>query len=376
MRFNVNKTKSKSGCGLRTFGASKHFTASLCKFPAQFKHFVLVLFLLQGATGAAARPAAPGHSELLRLEASAEAMGSTYSVVLYDEDRNKMESAAEDAFEEARRLDALLSNYRPESEWSKVNGYAAEHPVAVSKELFDLLAACAEYSRASEGAFDITVGPLMQIWGFYKGTGHLPQAGEVNRVLKQIGYRNLILDASNHTVAFANRGVNIDPGGVGKGYAVDRMVEVLKKDGIRTALVSGGGSSIYGLGAPPDEAGWKIYIKNPLNEFQHVAEVMLKNESLSTSGSYEKFFVAEGRTWSHIMDPRTGFPAQGTLSVSVVAPRTLDSEVWAKPYFINGRQWTVQHKPREFRVFFCPADEPNSDGTDPKKAEQTCVWLP
>ena len=104
--------------------------------------------------------ALPARAELLRLEASANAMGATYSVVLYDQDRNKMESAAEDAFSEARRLDALLSNYRPESELSKVNREAATHPVAVSQELFDLFAACAGYSRESEGAFDITVGPL------------------------------------------------------------------------------------------------------------------------------------------------------------------------------------------------------------------------
>jgi thiamine biosynthesis lipoprotein len=226
----------------------------------------------------------------------------------------------------------------------------------------------------------------MKVWGFYKGTGHLPQPGEVNRALGTIGYRNVTLNVSNHTIAFSKTGINLDPGGVGKGYAVDRMVEVLKKDGIRIALVSGGGSSIYGLGAPPDEPGWKIEIKNPYNEFEHVAEVVLKNESLSTSGSYEKFFVAEGKTWSHIMDPRTGFPAQGTLSVSVVAPRTLDSEVWAKPYFINGRQWTAQHIPRDFRVFFCAADSTNTAGTEQgfasakpsnkDKAEQTCAWLP
>jgi thiamine biosynthesis lipoprotein len=353
------------------------------KFSAPSKHFVLVLFLL-AASGAAARPAELSRrTELLRLEASAGAMGSTYSVVLYDEDRRKMETAADDAFEEARRLDALLSNYRPESEWSRVNREASEHPVAVSKELFDLLAACVDYSRASEGAFDITVGPLMKIWGFYKDSGHLPQPGEVKKAMAGIGYRNLILDASSHTVAFAKAGIEIDPGGVGKGYAVDRMVEVLKKDGIKTALVSGGGSSIYCLGAPPDEAGWRIQIKNPWNEFQHVAEVTLKDESLSTSGSYEKFFVAEGKTWSHIMDPRTGFPAKGTLSVSVIAPRTLDSEVWAKPYFVNGRQWTALHKPRDFRVFFCKADERTSATADTltpaelkDKAEQTCAWLP
>jgi thiamine biosynthesis lipoprotein len=288
-----------------------------------------------------------------------------------------MEAAAEDAFAEARRLDALLSNYQPESEWSKVNREAATRPVAVSQELFDLLAACIDYSRKSEGAFDITVGPLMKIWGFYKDTGHLPKPGEVNQALEQVGYRNLILDANHHTVAFAKPGMNLDPGGVGKGYAVDKMLEVLKKDGIQTALISGGGSSIYCLGAPPDETGWKIQIKNPYDEFRHVAEVTLRNESLSTSGSYEKFFVAEGKTWSHIMDPRTGFPAQGTLSVSVIAPRTLDSEVWAKPYFINGRHWTALHKPRDFRVFFCPADDANPPVADPQKAEQTtCAWLP
>ena len=379
MSVNVNKTKRKSRCSFSALRASKHTAAPLCKFPASFQRFVLVLFLLQAATSAVARPAPAAHPgpDLLRLEASAEAMGSTYSLVLYDQDRNKMESAADDAFEEARRLDALLSNYRPESEWSKINREAASHPVAVSKELFDLLAVCAEYSRASEGAFDITVGPLMKVWGFYKDSGHLPAAAEVRTALDRVGYRNLILDASHQTVAFSKSGMDIDPGGVGKGYAVDKMVEILKKDGIRTALVSGGGSSIYGLGAPPDELGWKIEIKNPSDKFQHVADVMLKNESLSTSGSYEKFFVAEGKTWSHIMDPRTGFPAQGTLSVSVIAPRTLDSEVWAKPYFVNGRHWTAQHKPRDFRVFFCAAgDEAVPVGTESKKAEQTCAWLP
>jgi FAD:protein FMN transferase len=332
---------------------------------AQFKHFVLVLFLLQRASALSAAAA-----EKLRLEANADAMGSTYSIVLYDEDRNRMESASHDALEEARRLDLLLSNYKPESEWSKVNREAAGHPVAVSDELFDLLAACANYSRQSEGTFDITVGPLMKIWGFYKGSGYLPEPGEVGRVLGQIGYRNIILDPSRRTVFFARAGLNLDPGGVGKGYAVDKMAAILKRDGIRSALVSAAGSSIYCLGAPPGEPGWRLEIRDPRNEFKSVTEAILRDESLSTSGSYEKFFVAEGKTWSHIMDPRTGFPAQGTLSVSVVAPLTLDSEVWAKPYFILGRQWTAIHKPRNFRVFYCDTSEKNNN-----KENQQCAWL-
>src|SRR5207245_7032534 len=134
---------------------------------------------------------------------------------------------------------------------------------------------------------------------FYKGSGHLPHRAEVRGALANVGYRNILLDAGSRTVRFAKEGVELDPGGIGKGYAVDRMVEVLRKDGIRSALVSASGSSIFALGAPPDESGWKVRIRDPRNEDISVAEVILKNESISTSGSYEKFFQAEGKLYSH-----------------------------------------------------------------------------
>jgi thiamine biosynthesis lipoprotein len=326
---------------------------------------------LTGALGGAAAlalllaaPAAFGQ-ELLRLEKSADAMGATYTVALYGEDRVAMEAAVDAALNEAQRLDRLLSNYRPESEWSVVNRTAAGRPVKVSPELFRLLSECVDYSRESEGAFDITVGPLMKIWGFYKSSGHLAPKSEVRAALTKIGYRHIHLDAAAQTVWFDRAGVEMDPGGIGKGYAVDRMVEVLKAKGCERALVAGSNSSIYGLGAPPEEPqGWEVNIRDPKNPRRGVAKVYLKDMSLSTSGSYEKFFEADGRTYSHIMDPRTGYPAQGTVSVSVVAPRTIDSEVWAKPYFVNGRQWTAAHKPKEFRVFLC------EDGKD-----TPCAWV-
>jgi thiamine biosynthesis lipoprotein len=322
------------------------------------KQNVIVLFLL-------ALPAAYGQQELLRLEKSADAMGSTYSIALYGSDRVKMEAAADAAFDEVRRLDEMLSNYQPASQWSEVNRDAAARPVKVSPELFQLLAACVEYSRASEGAFDITVGPLMKVWGFYKGTGHLPHKPEVAAALARVGYRHMRLDPAALTVRFDRSGVEMDPGGVGKGYAVDRMVEVLRKNGVRTAMVAGSGSSIYGMGAPPDEPrGWPVKIKDPWDNRKTLAEVWLKDSSMSTSGSYEKFFRAEGKIYAHIMDPRTGYPSQGSVSVSVIAPRTLDSEVWAKPYFINGRQWAVKHRPKDFRVFFCE-----------DRMEKPCAWL-
>jgi thiamine biosynthesis lipoprotein len=157
--------------------------------------------------------------------------------------------------------------------------------------------------------------------------------------------------------------VQLDPGGIGKGYAVDRMVAVLKGHGVNIALVSASGSSIYGMGAPPTDAnGWRIPIRAPEDPSRSAAEVFLKDMSISTSGSYEKFFWAEGRTYSHLLDPRTGYPAQGTAAVSVLAPRTIDGEAWTKPYFINGLVWTAAHKRPEFRVFFC-------------EARKACRWI-
>jgi len=292
-------------------------------------------------------------------------MGSTYTVELYGFDRVRMEAAVDAALDEARRLDDLLSNYKADSEWSQVNRHAAEGPMRVSPELFDLLSACVEYSRESEGAFDITVGPLMKVWGFYKGTGHLPHRAEVMAALTRVGYRHIHLDAKAQTVWFDKSGVEIDPGGIGKGYAVDRMVDVLKQKGFRNALVAGSGSSIYGMGAPPSQPkGWAVDIKDPWDQSKTATEIFLKDMSMSTSGSYEKFFRAEGKIYAHIMDPRTGYPARGSVAVSVIAPRTIDSEAWAKPYFVNGRQWAARHKPRDFRVYFC------EDRTD-----QPCAWL-
>lgn len=323
------------------------------------KRIVVSLLLILGL--AAAPVAKP---ELVRAEGSVDAMGSSYSVVIYGTVRERLQATVAQALEEARRLDQLLSNYQPDSEWSQVNRFGAERPVQVSPELFQLLSACVQYSRESEGAFDITVGPLMKVWGFYKGTGHLPHRAEIRGALGKVGYRNIVLDARRSTVRLAQPGVEMDPGGIGKGYAVDKMIAVLKEDGIGSALVSAGGSSIYALGTPPGESGWKLQIKDPKNPAKPVATVTLKDESMSTSGNYEKFFYAEGKLYSHIMDPRTGYPSQGMLQTSVIAPKTIDSEAWTKPYYIQGREWTKRHKKKDFRVFLCE-----------DRAGVPCEWL-
>lgn len=319
------------------------------------KHTVIILLLA---------PLMALSGERLRISSSLDAMGTTFTVVAYDEDRRKLETAVDLAFEEVRRLDALLSNYKKDSEWSRVNRDAGSKPVRVSAELFRLLSRCDYYSRRSEGAFDITVGPLIKTWGFYKGSGRLPHRAEIRSAMARIGYQGIQLDEDSRSIRFLKPGMEIDPGGIGKGYAVDRMVEQIKSVGVASALISGGGSSIYALGAPPDKDGWKVKIRHPKSPSKTVEEFAMKDESMSTSGSYEKFFVAGGKLYSHIFDPRTGYPAQGILSVSVVAPATLDSEAWTKPYFVLGRRWASRNIPDGFRVYICE-----------DSLEVSCAWL-
>jgi thiamine biosynthesis lipoprotein len=308
-------------------------------------------------------PASPSRTEMLRYEDSIEAMGSTFTIAAYGASRDQLSAGVTAALQESRRLDAILSNYKSESELSKVNREASLGPVQVSSELFDLLEKCRSYSEASDGAFDWTVGPLMRTWGFFRGSGRLPDRSAVQAALRSVGYKHVYLDKKSRSVHFDRAGIELDPGGIGKGYAVDKMVEVLRNAGIRIALVNAGGSSIFGLGAPQDETGWHIRISDPKSGGLAVAEVDLKNQSLSTSGASEKFFKAGGTTYSHIMDPRTGYPAQGTLSVSVITPMTIDSEAWTKPVFVNGPAWAKAHLPSGFRAFLC------DDNGKP------CYWL-
>ncbi|MCB1018366.1 MAG: FAD:protein FMN transferase [Bryobacterales bacterium] len=322
----------------------------------------LAALLIAALLCAGAARAAENAGAVERYEASATVMGSELRVALYGERRGALASAAIAAFDEARRIDALISNYKDDSEWSRINREAGERPVAVSEESFALIEKCLAYSRASEGAFDISVGPLVKVWGFYKGSGKLPSQREIRGALGKTGYQGIELDRAKRTVRFTRAGMEIDPGGIGKGYAVERIAELFRKYKMTTAMISAGTSSMYALGAPPDEPrGWRTEVRDPSGKGGPI-EIYLRDESLSTSGSYEKFFKAEGKTYSHIFDPRTGMPAQGTAQVSVLAASALDTEAWTTALFVNGLAWAQKHVEELPRVLFCP------DG-------EACRWL-
>src|SRR5712692_2410310 len=296
-----------------------------------------IIFCFQVAAGSL-RPPRP---DQLFYE-SRPAMGTSFEIYLYAPNRDRASELFEEAFDEIERVDAALSNYRSSSELSRINADAADTPVITDPEVFALLAHALDYSRRSDGAFDVTVGKLMKAWGFFRGAGHYPSAEELASAREQTGWQSVRLDNRTRSVYFLKRGIELDLGGIGKGYALDRVAALLREAGVKAALISSGSSSIYAIGAPPGKAGWPVRVPDPMDRTRTVSTVVLKDQSLSTSGSYEKFFRLNGRTYCHIMDPRTGRPVEGMLQTTVIAPEATDSDALSTAVFVMGPQQSAR----------------------------------
>ena len=284
-------------------------------------------------------------------------MACTYTIVVYGDNSQSLPQIADAAFNEIDRIDRLMSHYKEESPLSRINREAAKGPVKVEPELFDFIGECLKYSRESEGAFDITVGPLMKAWGFFRGEGRMPTAAELSEARRKIGYRHVILDYNAGTIRFDLTGVELDLGGIAKGYAVDRVASLLKEKGIKSALINAGGSTIYGLGSPPDSSGWEVKIQDPVDHEKIASTVHLKNRSLSISGSYEKFFEIDGVRYSHIMDPRTGMPVQGVLSVAILTDSGTAGDALDNVFYVMEKKSSrayLRRLPRTDVLIFLP----------------------
>ena len=267
---------------------------------------------------------------------SRPAMGTKFTIYVYAPNQQTATAAFNAAFDEIERLEEALSNYRDTSELSRINREAAVHAVTTDPEVFGFLHISFDYARRSGGAFDITVGPLMRAWGFFRGQGHYPTPAQLAAAREHVGWQHVHLDATNRTVRFDERGVELDPGGIGKGFAVDRVVTVLRDAGIRAALIDAGGSTMYAMGAPPGHAGWAVRVPQPADKSRTLSTVLLRDTSLSTSGNYEKFFRLNGHVYCHIMDPRTGEPVQGMLQTTVIAGNGTTSDALSTAIFVLG----------------------------------------
>jgi thiamine biosynthesis lipoprotein len=282
--------------------------------------------------------AIPAHAEWVR-RVTDGIMGTRITVELWSEDKAKADQAIDAVLDELRHIDESMSTYKPTSEVSQVNAKAADGPMRISKELFDLLVTAKEYSVLTDGAFDITYASVGYLYDFRKRIH--PDEAQIDKALPAVNFRHVLLDPKNQTVQFSQKGVRIDLGGIAKGYSVDRGIDVLKARGFTRAYVSAGGDSrIIGdrFGKP-----WMVGIRDPRKgEGEVITKIPLTDAAISTSGDYERFFDEDGVRYHHIIDPHTGHSASKVLSATIIGPYATRTDGLSKTAFVLGPEKAME----------------------------------
>lgn len=272
-------------------------------------------------------------AEIKRVQREHLAMATQFEIVLYGQNEQYLTTVAEEVMREIDRLEAQLSFYRSDSDIRQINACAAYGPVSLDPRVFRLLERAQKLNALTEGTFDITVAPLMRCWGFVGAGGQMPTAEAIEAARSKVGMQHIVLDADACTIAFDCEGVEVDLGAIGKGYAIERAVELLREFEIESALLHGGTSAVYALGAPPNATAWQVALQRPqraddieISEKQagdYLAVVEMCDVSLSVSAPHGKWFASEGRRYGHVIDPRTGYPtSRGLLSAIVMHSAT------------------------------------------------------
>jgi thiamine biosynthesis lipoprotein len=280
-------------------------------------------------------------------------MGTRIYVEVWDTDAAHGEASIDAVMAEMHRIDELMSHYKPESELSQINEHGADHPVKVDKELFDLIKLSTHYSEITEGAFDITYASVGYLYN-YPNHVH-PTESQIKAALPAVNWRNLKFDEANHTVFFEHKGMRIDLGGIGKGYAVDRGIELLQKRGIQHAVVTAGGDTrIIG-----DHMGrdWLVAIRHPDDPNKVVTRIPLSDAAMSTSGDYERYFDENGVRYHHIIDPKTGHSASKVRSATIIGPTATQTDGMSKTAFVLGPEKALEiinRMPEYDAVFVAP----------------------
>ncbi len=308
-------------------------------------------------------------SYLLRL--SRRAMACTFEVFLNAGQYPHGTETAIAALDLVDRLEDQLSVYRDESEICRLNRAAALLAVAVEPRLFDLLSRAVEIHRATGGAFDVTAGRLSDVWGFTRRHGKIPADEDLQAARECVGTEYLELDREAQSIRFARPGLEINLGSIGKGYALDRCAELLESAGVHDFLLHGGSSSVLARGAhggvprseEADAGAWHVGVRHPLHPERRLGQLRLSNRALATSGSGTQFFVHQGRRYGHILDPRSGWPAEGVLSTSVLAPSAAEADALATAFYVMGPRHAAdfcQTRPDVSAVLLCPAPRAGS----------------
>jgi thiamine biosynthesis lipoprotein len=268
---------------------------------------------------------------------NASLLGSPFEVTVVAKDDVEGAYFCEMAITEVKRIENLISDWIPETQLSKVNQNAGIEAVKVDEEVFNLVNRALQISKLTDGAFDISYASMDKIWKFDGSMKEMPSKSAIEQSVARVGYQNVILDEKKQTIFLKNKGMKLGLGGIGQGYIADKIKELLIEKGCSSGIVNVSGD-INTWGMQLDGTPWTVGIVNPMNKQKVFATFPLIDSAVETSGSYEKYVTFNGKRYSHIIDPRTGYPATGIVSVSVFAKKTELADALATAIFVMGKE--------------------------------------
>ena len=261
-------------------------------------------------------------------------MGSDFEITVVAKTQLEADKQIAIAIGEISRIEALISSWKPTSETSNINKNAGVSPVKVSKELFSLIQRALQISNLTDGAFDISYASMDKLWKYDGSMTQMPSKEAIKKSVAKVGYKDIVVDPQNSTVFLKNKGMKIGFGAIGKGYAADKAKKLLISNGVSGGIINASGD-INSWGSKPSGSSWQVAITNPLNKNKAFAMLPIK-DAVVTSGNYEKYVTFNSRRYSHIIDPRTGYPSQGIISVTVFAPKAELADALATSVFVMG----------------------------------------
>lgn len=264
-------------------------------------------------------------------------MGSRFDITVIANDSLEANKYIDTAVSEITRIEKLISSWDAKSQTSKINRNAGIQPVKVDKELFDLIVRSIAISTLTDGAFDISYASMDRIWRFDGSMTQMPGEEEILKSVEKVGFQKIVLNTKNHTVFLPQKGMKIGFGAIGKGYAADKAKELLQEMGVVAGIINASGD-MNTWGKQPDGKDWTIAITNPMNKNKAFALLPLKKGAVVTSGDYEKYVTFNGVRYAHIINPKTGYPSQGIISVTVFASSAELADALATSIFVMGKE--------------------------------------
>ena len=262
-------------------------------------------------------------------------MGSDFEITVVENNISNANYFIDLAIKEISRIESLISSWDKNSQTSLINNSAGIRPVQVDKELFELISRSIKISALTQGAFDISYASMDKLWYFDKEMEKLPTAQQIAQSVSKVGYENIIINEKKRTVFLNKKGMKIGFGAIGKGYAADKAKDILIQNDVKSGIINASGD-LTAWGQKPSGDDWMVAVVNPLNKNKVFSWLPIKNSSIVTSGNYEKFITVDGKSYSHIIDPRTGYPSEGILSVTIISQKAELADALATSVFVLG----------------------------------------